>query len=133
MAKRRRRSSSLFVASWRTAIACRVFRLVDCDSGFGGLCVDFLQDFVREECRTAPTLVFGLMDSLTVNPIDGCADGLYRSNSSGDSAKLPAVPREVSAVPSIAYSRRHSLSFCASARILYMQPPMPHFSLRCIF
>ena len=59
--------------------------LVDCDSGFGGLCVDFLQDFVREECRTAPTLVFGLMDSLTVNPIDGCADGLYRSNSSGDS------------------------------------------------
>ena len=59
--------------------------LVDCDSGFGGLCADFLQDFVREECRTAPTLVFGLMDSLTVSPIDGCADGLYRDNGSGES------------------------------------------------
>ena len=39
----------------------------DCDSGFGGLTHDFLVDYVREECRSAPILTYGLMDSLTMS------------------------------------------------------------------
>ena len=57
----------------------------DCDSGFGGLCADFLRDFVREECRSATILTYGLMDSLTVSAKDGSAEGLHGTSSSGES------------------------------------------------
>ena len=54
----------------------------DCDSGFGGLTQDFLVDYVKEECRSAPILTYGLMDSLTMSNMgEGGAQG--RGEASG--------------------------------------------------
>jgi hypothetical protein len=61
--------------------------LCDCDSGFGGLTQDFLVEYVKEECRSASILTYGLMDSLTMSNMDrdsiGGGEASGRGGSSG--------------------------------------------------
>ena len=71
----------------------------DCDSGFGGLAHDFLVEYVREECRSAPILTYGLMDSLTMSNMsmntDGRGEASGREGSAGEYSKAKeSVHRE---------------------------------------